>query len=58
MPGQNAEDPIVEVWASNVDEEFKKIRKLVQRYPYVAMVCSVGISCHKLEKMCTSVDRD
>ncbi|XP_039264794.1 CCR4-NOT transcription complex subunit 7-like [Styela clava] len=37
MPGQNADDPILEVWASNVDEEFKKIRKLIHHYPYVSM---------------------
>ena len=28
---------IIEVWNSNVDEEFKKIRKIIQKYPFVAM---------------------
>ena len=38
MPGQQSEDPIVEVWASNVEAEFKKIRKIVKQYSYVSMV--------------------
>ncbi len=29
---------IIEVWNSNLEEEFKKIRKIVQKYPYIAMV--------------------
>lgn len=29
---------IIEVWNSNLDEEFKKIRKIVQKYPFIAMV--------------------
>ena len=29
---------IIEVWNSNLDEEFKKIRKIIQKYPFVAMV--------------------
>ena len=34
----NAEDTtIVEVWASNVEAEFKKIRKVVKHYNYIAM---------------------
>jgi len=28
---------IIEVWNSNLDEEFKKIRKIVQKYPFIAM---------------------
>lgn len=28
---------IIEVWSSNLEEEFKKIRKIVLKYPYVAM---------------------
>jgi hypothetical protein len=29
---------IKDVWAHNVEEEFRAIRKLVVNYPYVAMV--------------------
>ena len=29
---------IKDVWAHNVEEEFRAIRKLVMKYPYVAMV--------------------
>jgi hypothetical protein len=29
---------IIEVWSSNLEEEFKKIRKIVLKYPFVAMV--------------------
>lgn len=29
---------ICEVWASNVEEEMRKIRQIIQSYNYVAMV--------------------
>jgi hypothetical protein len=29
---------IKDVWAHNVEEEFRSIRKLILKYPYVAMV--------------------
>ena len=29
---------IQDVWASNLEEEFRKIRQVVQKYNYVAMV--------------------
>lgn len=29
---------ICEVWASNVEEEMRKIRQIVQSYNYIAMV--------------------
>ena len=29
---------IKDVWAHNVEEEFRAIRKLIVKYPYVAMV--------------------
>ncbi len=33
-------EPIIkDVWAENLDEEMEKIRQLVEKYPYVAMVC-------------------
>ena len=31
---------IREVWAHNLDEEMAVIREVVDKYPYVAMVCS------------------
>jgi len=37
MPGQNAESPIVEVWANNLTEEFAKISEIIEEYNYVAM---------------------
>ena len=33
----NEECGIREVWATNLDEEFRKICQIVQKYPYVAM---------------------
>ena len=36
--GNIQEDGFVEVWAHNLEEEFGKIRKMVQKYPYVSMV--------------------
>lgn len=32
------EPEIRDVWAENLDEEMEKIRHLVEKYPYVAMV--------------------
>jgi hypothetical protein len=29
---------IIEVWSTNLEEEFRKIRKIIQKYPFVAMV--------------------
>ena len=29
---------IKDVWAHNVEEEFRSIRKLIVKYPFVAMV--------------------
>ena len=33
----NEECGIREVWATNLDEEFRKICQIVQKFPYVAM---------------------
>jgi hypothetical protein len=34
----NSNFTIIEVWSNNLEEEFKKIRKIIQKYPFVAMV--------------------
>lgn len=34
---------ICEVWASNVEEEMRKIRQIIQSYNYIAMVSSLGL---------------
>ena len=31
-------EDFVDIWARNIDKEFAKIRQIVQKYPYVAMV--------------------
>ena len=36
--GNGDPDEFVEIWAKNHEEEFSRLRKLVQNYPYVAMV--------------------
>lgn len=46
--GGLGEETFVDVWAKNMDEQFDRIRQLVQKYPYVAMVsdmyvCSVCV---------------
>ena len=30
---------IVDVWSDNLEEEIEQIRRVVEKYPYVAMVC-------------------
>ena len=52
MPGQQVEDPIVEVWASNIDAEFKKIRSVIKTYNYVSMVSQVIIFSNLLIVTC------
>ena len=32
------EDCFVEVWAHNMEEEFVRIRRIVQKYPFISMV--------------------
>lgn len=36
--GGSEPDNFMEIWAHNLDEGFDKIRHIVQKYPYVAMV--------------------
>lgn len=39
---------ICEVWASNVEEEMRKIRQIIQSYNYIAMVRRV---CHVIVRL-------
>lgn len=43
MPAQQTDDPITEVWSTNIEAEFKKIRKIVKQYNYIAMVIIIYI---------------
>ena len=45
MPSQTNEPVIVDVWNINIDEIFRKIRMIVQKYPYVAMVSILKRCC-------------
>ena len=36
--GGSEPENFMEIWAHNLDEGFDKIRRIVQKYPYVAMV--------------------
>ena len=38
MPSTSATFAIRDVWRENMEEEFRKIRRLVEKYPHVAMV--------------------
>jgi len=40
-----AEYGIMDVWVTNMEEEFRKIRQVIQHYKYVAMV-----SCSRVEQ--------
>ena len=37
LKGNDAEC-IIEVWAKNLEEEFARMRQIVQEYPYISMV--------------------
>jgi hypothetical protein len=37
---------IREVWASNLDQEMKNIREVVEKYPFVAMVSTPATVLH------------
>lgn len=36
-------EEFVDVWARNLEDEFTRLRRLIRKYPYVAMV-SAGVS--------------
>lgn len=38
MKETNPDYAIIEVWSHNLEEEFRKIRKIIQKYKFVAMV--------------------
>lgn len=40
MPTAIVEHGITDVWSYNMDEEFAKMREILEKYPYVAMVSS------------------
>lgn len=45
---------IKDVWNSNLEEEFKKIRHVIQRYRFVAMVCELFCNSKLLQYLCNS----
>lgn len=48
---------ICEVWACNLDEEMKKIRQVIRKYNYVAMVSRCLMSVQQITaKIMTSAD--
>ncbi len=36
--GGSEPENFMEIWSHNLEEGFEKIRRIVQKYPYVAMV--------------------
>jgi len=57
MPTQNAEELIVDVWANNIDEEFERIRKVIEKYNYIAMDTEFpGVVAKPLGEFRTSAD--
>lgn len=41
---------ICEVWASNVEEEMRKIRQIIQSYNYIAMVGVVHVTSVEVKR--------
>ena len=41
-PGNTMEDGFVDVWAKNLEDVFVRIRQMVGKYPYVAMVSEIN----------------
>ncbi len=42
--GGTEPDHFMEIWSHNLDEGFDRIRKIVRKYPYVAMVSTFTFS--------------
>jgi len=38
---------IREVWRNNLAQEMQMLRSLVEKYPYISMVCSREMSRHR-----------
>ena len=41
-----------DVWEDNLEEEFAVIRRIVDKYPYVSMVCPNFSACGLLQWLC------
>lgn len=47
LNNSNINYQIIDVWESNLEEEFAKILQIVEHFPYIAMVCwKIGIYRH------------
>ena len=49
--GSSEPDNFMEIWAHNLDEGFDKIRHIVQKYPYVAMVSYITLLCSNTSQL-------